>query len=133
MLLRGGLGAVMSPGLDARHVMTAGPDGVRWNQSLSHCRACRGADKPSGSLVLAVRPLCFTSSHHRTANLGMACNSRVCLALCCCYKGALKTWVVACPFRHDGPGGARHLVGQSHGHKLERLLGQQHPGPVGEP
>src|SRR3954452_19697514 len=48
-------------------------------------------------------------------------------------RGRSKTWVVACPFRHDGPGGARHLVGQSHGHKLERLLGQQHPGPVGEP
>ena len=48
----------------------------------------------------------------------MPCNSRVCLALCCCFKGAAKTWVVACLFRHDGPGGARHLVGQSHGHKL---------------
>jgi hypothetical protein len=59
----------MSPALMRGTLMTAGLDGVRWNQSLSHSRACRGADKPSGSLVLAVRPLCFTSSHHRTANL----------------------------------------------------------------
>jgi len=45
--------------------------------------------------------------------------------------GCLRTGVVACSFRHDSPGGARHRVGQSHGRKREWSRGQHHPGAVG--
>jgi len=95
--------------------MTAGLDGVRCNQSRSGYSTCCGADNTSGSLALAGSPLCLTSFHHHIANLS-----------------CLRTGVVACPFRHDSPGGTRHRVGQSHGHELEWFLDQQQPGPVGK-
>ena len=73
-------------------------------------------------------------SHH----LIVALPTSECLAalvslrqLCCCFKGVPETRVIACPSRHDSPGGARHRVGQSHGRKREWSRGQHHPGPVG--
>ena len=75
-------------------------------------------------------------SHH----LIVALPTSECLAalvsvrqLCCCFKGVPETrGCSSCPSRHDSPGGTRHRVGQSHGHKLERSRGQHHPGPVGK-
>lgn len=49
-------------GLFMRHDMTAGPDVVRENRSLSHCRAVDAQDNTTGSSARAVHSALL--SHH---------------------------------------------------------------------
>ena len=95
--------------------------------SQSPYRAGWSPDSATGFVVIAPsRALSLTSSHCHSGQFGCRLLHKLQLLR------RRMFGIVTIIARHDGPGDARHLVGQCHRHQLERLPGQKRPCPVGQ-